>query len=164
MAKVDFIFENEQDKLPFTPQLENIIKKAVETTLDTLEWDDVSCQVSVTVTDNEKIKEINSIYRKIDSETDVLSFPIIEFSPDGEALINEGDYEGDTLLLGDIMISLEKALAQSEEYGHSLIREVGFLSLHSALHLMGFDHIDENDARIMRALEKEIADKMELRR
>ncbi|MGM9550894.1 MAG: rRNA maturation RNase YbeY [Clostridia bacterium] len=161
---VDFIFENEQDKLPFTEEIENIIRLAVNTTLDILGWGDVKCQVSVTVTDNEKIREINSIYRKIDRETDVLSFPIIEFSPDGEALICEGDYEGDTLLLGDIMISLEKALSQSEEYGHSLIREVGFLSLHSALHLMGFDHIKEDDAVVMRKFEKEIAEKMDLRR
>lgn len=164
MAKIDFIFENEQDKLPFTEELETVIKEAVATTLDTLEWSNVAVQVSVTITDNEKIREINSIYRKIDRETDVLSFPIIEFSPEGEALINEGDYDGDTLLLGDIMLSLEKAKAQSEEYGHSLIREVGFLSLHSALHLMGFDHIEEDDAVIMRALEKEIAEKMDLRR
>ncbi len=161
---IDFIFENEQDKLPFTPELEDIIKKAVETTLEVLEWGSVSCQVSVTVTDNEKIKEINSLYRQIDRETDVLSFPIIEFSPDGEALITEGDYDGDTLLLGDIMLSLEKAKEQSEEYGHSLIREVGFLSLHSTLHLMGFDHIKEEDGVIMRKLEKEIAEKMDLRR
>ena len=161
---VDFIFENEQDKLPFTKELEDIIKKAVETTLEVLEWGEVSCQVSVTVTDNEKIREINSIYRKIDRETDVLSFPIIEFSPEGEALVTEGDYDGDTLLLGDIMLSLEKAKEQSEEYGHSLIREVGFLTLHSALHLMGFDHIKEEDGVVMRKFEKEIAEKMDLRR
>lgn len=161
---VEFIFENEQDKLPFTQELENVIKQAVETTLDVLEWGDVLCQVSVTITDNEKIREINSIYRKIDRETDVLSFPIIEFSPDGEALVSEGDYAGDTLLLGDIMLSLEKAKEQSEEYGHSLIREVGFLSLHSALHLMGFDHMEESDAVIMRKFEKEIAEKMDLKR
>lgn len=161
---VDFIFENEQDKLPFTKELEDVIKKAVETTLEVLEWGEVSCQVSVTVTDNEKIREINSIYRKIDRETDVLSFPIIEFSPEGEALVTEGDYDGDTLLLGDIMLSLEKAKEQSEEYGHSLIREVGFLTLHSALHLMGFDHIEESDGEVMRKFEKEIAEKMDLRR
>ncbi len=162
MAKIDCIIENEQDKLPFTPELELTMKKAVETTLDVLEWGDVYCQVSITITDNEKIREINSIYRNIDRETDVLSFPIIEFSPEGEALVTEGDYEGDKLLLGDIMLSLEKALSQSEEYNHSLTREVGFLTLHSALHLMGFDHIEESDAAIMRPLEKEIAEKMNL--
>lgn len=161
---VDFIFENEQDKLPFTKDIENIIRQAVETTLTMLDWGEVDCQVSVTVTDNEKIREINSLYRHIDRETDVLSFPIIEFTPDGEALVTQGDYEGDTLLLGDIVISLEKAKAQSEEYGHSLLREVGFLSLHSALHLMGFDHIDENEGDIMRAWEKRIAEEMNLKR
>lgn len=161
---VDFIFENEQDKLPFTDELEQVIKNAVETTLKLLDWGEVHCQVSVTITDNEKIKEINSLYRKIDRETDVLSFPIIEFTPDGEAIVNEGDYDGDMLLLGDIVISLEKALAQSEEYGHSLLREVGFLSLHSALHLMGFDHIDEEEGDIMRTWEKRIAEDMGLKR
>ena len=161
---VDFIFENEQDKLPFTTELEDIIKKAVETTLSMLDWGEVLCQVSVTITDNEKIREINSLYRQIDRETDVLSFPIIEFTEDGEAIVTDGDYEGDTLLLGDIVISLEKAQAQSEEYGHSLLREVGFLTLHSALHLMGFDHIDEAEGDIMRTWEKRIAEKMDLKR
>lgn len=161
---VDFIFENEQDKLPFTEELEDIIKKAVETTLSMLDWGEVLCQVSVTITDNEKIREINSLYRNIDRETDVLSFPIIEFTEDGEAIVTDGDYEGDTLLLGDIVISLEKALSQSEEYGHSLLREVGFLTLHSALHLMGFDHIDEAEGDIMRTWEKRIAEKMDLKR
>ena len=161
---VDFIFENEQDKLPFTEELENVIKNAVETTLSLLDWGEVPCQVSVTITDNEKIREINSLYRHIDRETDVLSFPIIEFTPDGEAIVTDGDYDGDTLLLGDIVISLEKAKAQSEEYGHSLLREVGFLSLHSALHLMGFDHIDEAEGDIMRTWEKRIAEKMDLKR
>ena len=161
---VDFIFENEQDKLPFGEELENIIRQAVETTLSMLDWGEVLCQVSVTITDNEKIREINSLYRNIDRETDVLSFPIIEFSPDGEALVTEGDYDGDTLLLGDIVISLEKAKAQSEEYGHSLLREVGFLTLHSALHLMGFDHIDEEEGDIMRTWEKRIAEEMNLKR
>lgn len=161
---VDFIFENEQDKLPFTEDLKQIIVSAVETTLSMLDWGEVKCQVSVTITDNEKIKEINSLYRNIDRETDVLSFPIIEFTPDGEAIITKGDYEGDTLLLGDIVISLEKAKAQSEEFGHSLIREVGFLTLHSALHLMGFDHIDEEEGDIMRTWEKRIAEKMNLKR
>ncbi len=161
---VEFTLENEQDKLPFTPELEETIKKAVETTLAVLGWGDVKCAVSVTITDNEKIREINNLYRHIDKETDVLSFPIIEFSPDGDPLVTDGDYEGENLLLGDIVISLEKAKAQSEEYGHSLIREVGFLTLHSALHLMGFDHIEEEDAKIMRPLEKEIAEAMDLRR
>lgn len=161
---IDFIFEDEQDKLPFTPELKEVIEKAVGTTLELLDWGEVKCQVSVTITDNEKIREINSLYRQIDRETDVLSFPIIEFSPDGEALVTDGDYDGDTLLLGDIVISLEKAKAQSEEYGHSLIREVGFLSLHSALHLMGFDHITQEEGDIMRTWEKRIAEAMDLRR
>lgn len=161
---VEFTIENEQDIIPFTPELEAVIREAAETTLEILGWGDVKCAVSVTITDNEKIREINNLYRHIDAPTDVLSFPIIEFDEEGEALVSEGDYEGDTLLLGDIVISLERAKAQSEEYGHSLKREVGFLTVHSALHLMGFDHIKEEDAAVMRPLEKEVLEKMELKR
>jgi probable rRNA maturation factor len=161
---VEFTIENEQTAVPFTEELENVIKEAVETTLEILDWGDVLCAVSVTITDNERIREINKLYRSIDKETDVLSFPIIEFDKDGTPLVTDGDYEGDKLLLGDIVISLEKAKAQSEEYAHSLKREVGFLALHSALHLMGFDHIKEEDALVMRPLEKEVIEKMDLRR
>lgn len=161
---VEFTIENEQDIIPFTPELEAVLREAAETTLEILGWGDVKCAVSVTITDNEKIREINNLYRHIDAPTDVLSFPIIEFDEEGEALVSEGDYEGDTLLLGDIVISLERAKAQSEEYGHSLKREVGFLTVHSALHLMGFDHIKEEDAAVMRPLEKEVLEKMELKR
>ncbi len=161
---VEFTIENEQDAVPFTPELEAVLREAVQTTLDVLGWGDERCAVSVTVTDDEKIREINNLYRHIDAPTDVLSFPMIEFDSEGEALVSEGDYEGDTLLLGDIVISLERAKAQSEEYGHSLKREAGFLTVHSALHLMGFDHIKEEDAAVMRPLEKEILEKMELKR
>lgn len=161
---VEFTIENEQNIIPFTSELENVMREAVETTLCVLGWGDVKCAVSVTVTDDEKIREINKLCRNIASPTDVLSFPIIEFDEEGEALVSEGDYEGDALLLGDIVISLERAKAQSEEYGHSLKREVGFLTLHSALHLMGFDHIKEEDAAVMRPLEKEILERMDLKR
>ena len=161
---IKFTFTNEQDKLPFTDEIEAVIREAVETALEILDWGDVLCAVDVTITDNEKIREVNKLYRSIDRETDVLSFPMIEFDEDGEAKVTDGDYEGDTLILGDIVLSLEKALSQSEEYGHSLKREAGFLALHSALHLMGFDHEKDEDAVKMRALEKEALLKMDLKR
>ena len=161
---IKFTFTNEQDKLPLTDEIEGVIKEAVTTALEILDWGDVLCSVDVTITDNEKIREVNKLYRSIDRETDVLSFPMIEFDEDGTAKVTDGDYEGDTLILGDIVISLEKALSQSEEYGHSLKREAGFLALHSALHLMGFDHEIDEDAVKMRALEKEALAKMDLRR
>lgn len=123
-----------------------------------------TAEVSILITDNEGIRELNREYREIDSATDVLSFPIIEFDDDGVMIEESGDYDGDYLLLGDIVISLERALSQAEEYGHSLMREVGFLTVHSTLHLMGFDHMEEPYAAMMRDREKQILDKMGLKR
>lgn len=108
---IQFIIENEQDKLDFTEELENIMQQAVAATLDVLECKDTDCEVSILITDNEGIRELNREYREIDSATDVLSFPIIEFDDDGVMIEESGDYDGDYLLLGDIVISLERALS-----------------------------------------------------
>ena len=161
---IKYSISNEQDKLPFDEEIENVIKEAVKTTLEVLDWGDVDCIVDITVTDNENIREINREHRNIDRETDVLSFPQLEFSPEGEVEVSDSDYLDGFLVLGDIVISLEKAKAQSEEYGHSLKREAGFLALHSALHLMGFDHETDSDRAEMRALEEEILRAMNLSR
>ena len=161
---IKYSISNEQDKLPFDEEIENVIKEAVKTTLEVLDWGDVDCIVDITVTDNENIREINREHRNIDRETDVLSFPQLEFSPEGEVEVSDSDYLDGFLVLGDIVISLEKAKAQSEEYGHSLKREAGFLALHSALHLMGFDHETDSDRAEMRALEEEILLAMNLSR
>ena len=162
---IQFIIEDEQDKLDYTDELDEIVQKAVVTTLETVGADDeTDFEVSILITDNEGIREINKEYREIDSETDVLSFPILEFDENGVMLEDSGDYDGDLLLLGDIVISLEKAKAQADEYGHSLEREVGFLAVHSTLHLLGFDHMEEPYATVMREREKEILNKMELYR
>ncbi len=162
---IQFIIEDEQEKLEFTEELEEIVQKAVVTTLETVGADDeTDFEVSILITDNEGIHEINKEYREIDSPTDVLSFPILEFDENGVMLEDSGDYDGDLLLLGDIVISLEKAAEQAAEYGHSLEREVGFLTVHSTLHLLGFDHMEEPYTTLMRDREKEIMDIMELHR
>ncbi len=161
---IQFIIENEQDKLDFTKELENIVQRAVSTTLDVVGGADTDFEVSILITDNDGIREINREYRNIDSPTDVLSFPILEFDENGVQLEDSGDYDGDFLLLGDIVISLERAAAQAEEFGHSLLREVGFLTVHSTLHLLGFDHTEEPYTSVMRAREKEITSKMKLER
>lgn len=161
---IQFIIENEQDKLEFTPELDSIMQKAISMTLDTVGGGDTDFEVSILITDNDGIQKLNKEYRSIDSATDVLSFPILEFDNDGVMIEESGDYDGDFLLLGDIVISLERAKAQSVEYGHSLEREVGFLTVHSTLHLLGFDHMEEPYASIMRGREKEILEKMNLTR
>lgn len=161
---LQFIIENEQDKLEYTPELDKIIQTAVSTTLDVIGGADTDFEVSILITDNEGIRAINKEYRDIDSATDVLSFPILEFDEDGVMIEESGDYDGDLLLLGDIVISLERAKAQSEEYGHSLEREVGFLAVHSTLHLLSFDHMEEPYTSVMRKREEEILAKMNLTR
>jgi len=162
---IQFIIDDEQDKLEFTDELEKIVQQAVSVTLETIgAEEDTGFEVSIIITDDEEIKEINKEYREIDAPTDVLSFPILEFDEDGVMIEESGDYDGDLLLLGDIVISLERALKQAEEYGHSLEREVGFLTVHSTLHLLGFDHMEEPFTSVMRAREKEIMEKMNLKR
>lgn len=120
---------NDQDKLPVSPALRGLVCRAVN---KTLVYEDFrkDAEVSVTFTDNEKIRELNRNYRNIDRATDVLSFPMFDEDYD----------DGLPAALGDIVISLEKAKSQSEEYGHSFERECAFLTVHSVLHLLGYDH------------------------
>ena len=127
-------------------------------------------EVNVLLTDNEQIQEINRENRQIDRPTDVLSFPMIEFDHPEEFEIVEDhpeDYfNSDTgeLLLGDIVISMDKVYEQAEEFGHSFERELVYLFVHSVLHLLGYDHEEENDKKIMRQREEEIMAYMEIPR
>ena len=118
------------------------------------------CEINVLVTDDAGIREINRTSRNIDSATDVLSFPMFELAP-GELPADWTEYEDpDTGLvpLGDMCISLERAIAQAKEFGHTTRREVGYLTIHSMLHLLGYDHLDEGpQKRQMRAREETIA-------
>jgi probable rRNA maturation factor len=131
-----------------------LIRRAIGETLK-YEGIESDCEVSVTFTDNEGIHAINKEYRNIDRPTDVLSFPQINYD-EGEELM-EGD------MLGDIVLSLERAREQAEEFGHSFERECAFLCAHSTLHLLGYDHelSDEDDAD-MRRRQSEIMEKMGL--
>lgn len=128
-------FENEQELLPVTYKLKILLRRAIEATLDYEQFFN-GCEVSMTFTDNAGIRELNSKFRQIDRETDVLSFPLFDY--EGEA--DEPVLDEIRNNLGDIVISLEKAQAQAEEYGHSYEREVAFLCVHSMLHLLGYDH------------------------
>ena len=118
------------------------------------------CEINVLVTDDAGIREINRASRNIDSATDVLSVPMFELAP-GELPADWTEYEDpDTGLvpLGDMCISLERAIAQAKEFGHTTRREVGYLTIHSMLHLLGYDHLDEGpQKRQMRAREEAIA-------
>ena len=145
---VDIILENEQDKETLTPEIEQAIRDVCESTLKSEECD-FDAQISITLIDNETIREINKSNRGIDKATDVLSFPLLEFDENGVA---DGEYETDDgyVMLGDIVISMERAMEQAREYGHSFLREVAFLTAHSMLHLLGYDHVDDEEGeRVM---------------
>lgn len=111
--------------------------------------------VSISIIDNEKIHEINKEYRHIDRETDVISFAFLDNDPSREDLLKSGT----VVPLGDIYISSEKAISQAEEYGHTLEREFSFLFVHGLLHLLGYDHMNEDDEKIMFSLQEEILNK-----
>ena len=134
-----------------------LIKKAVRLALDA-EGVDVPCEISVMLTDDEGIRSVNSEFRGIDRATDVLSFPLNEltpgeFDPDG----CERDMDTGAVMLGDMMISVPRCAAQGEEFGHGYEREIMYLTVHSVLHLLGYDPVDEGEMkRQMRAREKEI--------
>ena len=125
-------FKNEQDILEVRAAMKSIVRKAVFNTL-VFEGFDKDVEVSVTFTDNEKIKVLNNSYRGKDSATDVLSFPM--FDDFSSELLNVG-----TVPLGDIVISLERAKKQGHDFFHSIYHELAFLSIHSTLHLLGYDH------------------------
>ena len=132
---------NDQDKVEFTPEMEDVIRLVVSKTLEYEDFEELG--VSVVITDNEEIHRLNREYRNKDCPTDVLSFPLY----DEEGYLDEDE-------LGDIVISLERAKAQAEEYGHGIIREVAFLTAHSMLHLLGYDH--ENGETEMYEKQEEI--------
>lgn len=140
--KIYVYFSDEQDKIKLDFNAEELIEKCTEQALVEEEIDE-SAEVSVTFVDNEKIRALNNEHRGIDRETDVLSFPA--FTDDGFDV----NPENDAIILGDIVISLEKAKAQSEEYGHSMLRETAFLIAHSLFHLLGYDHETEDEEKEM---------------
>ena len=154
--KVMIYFTNETDS-PVTYGLKMLVRRSV---IAALEYEGFynDAEVSVTFTDNEGIRRINSEFRGIDKPTDVLSFPLTDFEGGDEPPTDEP-----FISLGDIVISLERAREQAEEFGHSFERECAFLCVHSMLHLLGYDHVgsDEEDAE-MRRRQSEILESMGL--
>lgn len=149
---MELMFEiiNETDKdIEELKEVENFLKFVVKK--EKLE----NAIFNIIIIDNPRIKEINRDYRKIDRETDVISFAL-EDSKDLE-------YE-DFRLLGDIYISIDKAVSQSIEYNHSLLRELSFLSIHGLLHLLGYDHMKEEDEKIMFKKQEELLNEYQIKR
>ena len=134
-----------------------LIKKAVKMALDA-EGIDVPCIISVMLTDNEGIQTVNREFRGVDRATDVLSFPLNELEPGAfDEDMCEHDMDSGSVMLGDMMISVPRCEAQGEEFGHGYKREIMYLTVHSVLHLLGYDHLDEGEMKAqMRAREKAI--------
>ncbi len=162
--------ENEQEKLEITPEIEEKLKDALETVTsgEGVEYDSV---VDLIFTDDEGIKRINESERNIDAPTDVLSFPLLEY-PAGKVYsevysdenLKDHMFLNDSLMLGDVVISGERAVSQAGEYGHSIMRETVFLFVHSLLHLLGYDHMNEEDRKKMNEREDRYMTLLDLER
>ncbi|SCL84487.1 rRNA maturation RNase YbeY [Sporanaerobacter sp. PP17-6a] len=136
--------DNRQDTQEIDEKTIDLLKDVIEKCL-VVEGRDLNYEISLSFVTNEEIKNLNKEYRNVDAVTDVLSFPMEEDS--------NGFY---TPMLGDIVISTDRAFQQSKEYGHSFSREISYLTAHSMFHLMGYDHETEEEKKTMRAKEKEV--------
>ena len=160
-------FEKEYDK-DLGINYEEIADKVINAALDYEECP-YEAEVSLTLVDNNRIHDINKEFRDIDRPTDVLSFPMVEYDDAGEfAFLEDEDDcfnpETGELMLGDIIISLDKVEEQAIAYGHSFTREYAFLIAHSMLHLLGYDHMTDDDASIMEAKQRAILDNLNITR
>ena len=149
-------------------EYEELAKKVVQKVLD-MEGCPYDAQVNLVLTDNEEIQRVNTEFREIAAPTDVLSFPMIPFeTPADYAIVEEDesyfDLDTDELLLGDIMISVDKVFAQAEEYGHSVTREFCFMVAHSMLHLLGYDHMTPEEAVVMENKQRTALDELGITR
>ena len=152
---MELVIDNRQDIIPVEKDLIELLEKVVKETLIYEGWDD-DYEISLSLVNNEEIRELNKNYKNIDDITDVLSFPMIEEDEDFSIIPEK--------ILGDIVISVEKAWDQAKEYGHSFYREMAFLTVHSMLHLMGYDHVDEDTEKEMQDKQEAILTKLKIKR
>jgi len=169
--KISMIFiDNRQNMIEVTNELTTALKDIIEYTLKE-EKLLIDNEVSVILIDNEEIREINLEHRGIDKITDVLSFPMLHY-PENKVykdvyinhVFDQSDLYDEKLVIGDIALSLERAKHQSEEFGHSFIRECAYLTVHSILHLLGYDHLEKEEKNIMRKREEEILNNFKISR
>lgn len=145
---INVMFDNRQDVMEITEDNERAIIKAVEAVLSKEDLNG-DFEVSVSFVTNEEIKELNKEYRNVDSETDVLSFPM------------DDEFDG-VVILGDIVLSTQKIIEQANDFNHSLEREMLYLTVHSMLHLLGYDHMSSDEKKDMRAKEKEVMKNLQI--
>ncbi|MDO4325552.1 MAG: rRNA maturation RNase YbeY [bacterium] len=155
-------YETEKElHIPYKEIIERVVEEAME-----YEACPYEAEVNVILTDNDEIHETNRQFRGIDRPTDVLSFPLVEYETPADFSHLEEDAEDffnletGELMLGDIMISVEKVKEQAEAYGHSEVRELAFLVAHSMLHLFGYDHMEEDEREIMENKQRDILSRL----
>ncbi len=146
---MEIYIDNRQDQVEIDEDLYGVLEQVVRECL-ILEEKSLDYEISISFVDNEEIRKLNKQYRNVDSNTDVLSFPLEENVPVPMPL------------LGDIIISAEKALEQSKAYGHSFLREVAYLTAHSMFHLLGYDHMEEGERALMRSKEKDLMKRLRI--
>jgi len=147
---IEVLFDNRQDFMEVKEENMKAIEKAINKTIE-VEKAKGNFEVSVSFVTNKEIRELNRVYRNVDSDTDVLSFPMDD----------EEDPEG-MIMLGDVILSTEKIIEQAEYFGHSLEREMLYLTVHSMLHLLGYDHMTDDEKEEMRDREKEVMKELQL--
>lgn len=166
--KMSIVIE-EEVKIPFLFPYKEIIEKVINYSLDYVQCP-YEAEINVILTNNENIQQINKEYREIDQPTDVLSFPLVDYQIPGDfnhvedSIEEYFNPETGELLLGDIIISVEKTISQSEEFGHTVQRELAFLIAHSMLHLFGYDHMEETERIHMEKLQNELLNNLEITR
>lgn len=159
----------EECRIPFSFDYRAMAEKVIREALDH-ESCPYEAEINLTLTSNEEIRVMNYEYREIDRATDVLSFPMLEYDKPADFEYLEDAWaecfnpESGELLLGDIVISVEKVLEQAEAYGHSVEREFAFLIAHSMLHLMGYDHMEPEEAKVMETKQEEILNALKINR
>lgn len=146
---IDVLFDDRQDMMEVTEENMKAIENAIDTVIDD-EGTEGNFEVSVSFVTNEEIRDLNREFRNVDSETDVLSFPM-----------DEDEFDG-VIILGDIVLSTQRIIEQANDFGHSLEREMLYLTVHSMLHLLGYDHMNEIEKEEMRLREKEIMKKLQI--
>lgn len=161
------LFEDE-GALTLPLECKELAETVIEAALDYVDCP-YEAEVNLLLTMNDEIQEMNREFRQIDRATDVLSFPMVDYEKAGQFdfLEDSNEYfhpESGELMLGDIVISKEKVLAQAEEFGHSVKREYAFLIAHSMLHLFGYDHMEDEERMTMENMQKEILNQLQIMR
>ncbi len=164
MDQTKVYIENEQSQTEITQAYGELLERTALYCLAE-ENIEVGCEINILLTDDAAIRDINRQFRDIDKPTDVLSFPMADIA-NGELIDEGGDFDIDEglLVIGDIVISIETAIKQAEQYMHSLERELAFLTAHGMFHLLGYDHMESRDEAVMMAKQEKVLEKLGLKR